>query len=153
MEETTILQVGTSSFKFELEFQILSSPISTTTNDALQHFRRHLDLGRYPSCCSYTELEVYRDHLVSSHLSLTNVDLFPVPVTLNQAQVVATRRIPGRPGRTTAGGPAVTRDNGARLKSRNTVKRIATASPWSMDIAAPRVDKTNKLETTAFSSW
>ena len=151
MEETTVLQVGTSSFKFK--FQILSSPISTTTtsNDALQHFLRHLDLGHYPSCCSYTE--VYRDHLVPSHLSLTNVDLFPVPVTLNQTQVVAPRRTPGRAGRATAGCPAVTAgENGARLRSRITVERIAIAPSTPVKLAAPHVDWTNKLEATAFSS-
>ena len=117
---------NSASWNFKL--QISNPKLTDYYNGAFQHFLRHLDLG-YPSCCSYAE--VYRDHLVPSNLSrgnvrliiplsITSVDLFPVPPTLTVVTMA---------GHTAAGGTVVILDIGAGFSRRSTVRRMVTVTP------------------------
>lgn len=77
-------------------------------------------------------------------LSLTSVNLFPVPPTLT----VATAG-----GHTAAGGTAVKKANGAGFSRRSTVKRMGTATPGHLVpvlVAGARKGQISKLETLAF---
>ena len=69
-------------------------------------------------------------------LSLTSVDLFPVPITLTV--------VPSR-GHTAAGGTAVRRANGAGFNHQPTVRRTVTAT--LMNLVPARVAEARRSPT------